>query len=256
LIAVPAPGFRSLWSRRLYDADPDTEAFRLSEDPTRQGGHRQPPRSAAKAELTVAVDEIRKGEIGPTTQEAIRIIQKRAGVRADGKPSPKTVEALNGELAHGFYTDNKTRTERLHSLLERLGQTIQKDERQRRICGASTEKAIKAAQKKVGLPETGRVTEAVYAELEKAALKARFETKTQVANLHRMLGRVARIAKLDATVSAAEGKSRKVGTSTKAVISAVQAKYGLPKTGTLDPVTYERMVPSPRVDRSQSRRCR
>lgn len=195
-----------------------------------------------RLKIAIGPEELRNRELGPTTQEAIRAIQNRAGVRADGKMSPKTIDALRDELAHVFYTTNKTRTERLHTLLERLRCSIEKDERQNRFFGQSTEKAVKTAQKKAGLSQTGRVTEKVYAELERAALKARFETKTQVANLHRILGRVARIAKLTAKVSAAETKSRKMGATTKAVILAFQAKYALPKTGALDPTTYERMA--------------
>lgn len=195
-----------------------------------------------KLRLEVTPEEVKRNELGKTTEAAIQKFQKRAGLKVDGKLSPETVEKFKVELEHVFYAGSKTRTEKIHGMLERLGQNIDPEDIKSRTFGKSTEKAIRDFKEKVGLPADGRLNEDVINKLKEEALKARFTTKTQVGQLHRTLLRAGRIAKLDIKIDSKELKEKQLGATTRAAISAFQKKYGLDETGELNPATYERML--------------
>ncbi|CAG0978769.1 MAG: peptidoglycan-binding protein [Candidatus Methanoperedens sp.] len=194
-----------------------------------------------KLKLDIAPEEINRNEMGRTTRAAIQKIQKQVGLKTDGKLSPETIEKFKVELEHGFYKDNKTRTEKIHGMLEHLGQKIDPDDIKSRTFGKSTEKAIKQFQKKVGFPIDGRLNENLVNKLNEEALKVRFSTKTQVGQLQRTLLRAAQIARLELNIDPKELKEKELGATSTAVIRAFQKKYALDETGELNPATYERM---------------
>lgn len=196
-----------------------------------------------KLKLEVKPSDLARKEMGESTLEAVRTFQARAGLPTDGRLNPRTVAKLNVEIAHNFVAQSKTRTERLQDLLLQAGQQIDPEEVKSRKFGPGTERALKAAQAKLGIAQDGRVTEVVVDKLRDEALKEKLGAKTQVAQVQRTLMRALNIAKLkDVRIDADELKSKKIGPSTEAAIKAVQSKYGLPATGKLDADTFDRLT--------------
>ncbi|WAI00932.1 Tc toxin subunit A-related protein [Methanogenium organophilum] len=195
-----------------------------------------------KLKLEVAPEELNKNEMGDTTKAAIRKFQEEAGLRVDGKLSPNTVEKLKEKLEHNYFAGNKTRTKKIHTLLEQAGQIIDPSEVKSRIFGKSTEEAVRQFQRTVGLPDDGQLNEDVVNRLTEEALKAHFTTKNQVGHLQQTLLRVNHIAKLDSKIDPDELKRKDLGHSTRAVITAFQKKYELEPTGELNVATYERLI--------------
>ena len=196
-----------------------------------------------KLKLEIKPSDLARKEMGASTIEAVRSFQAQVGLPADGKLTPDTVAKLNAELAHRFVAQSKTRTERLQELLQQAGYKLDPEEIKSRKFGASTEEAFKQFQAKLGVPRDGRITEEVVSKLREDALKTKLSSKTQVAQVQFMLLRALNIAKLkDVRVDADELKSRRIGPSAQAAIKAVQTKYGLPVTGELDAVTYDRLI--------------
>ena len=64
-----------------------------------------------KLRIPVADEEIRRGELGDATKDAIKEFQRRAKLRVDGVIGPKTVARLQSEIAHAFIARSKTRAE-------------------------------------------------------------------------------------------------------------------------------------------------
>ena len=112
-----------------------------------------------KMKLPISKEEVKKKDIGPTTITAIKEIQKRYGIIEGGELDERTVNALNKEIFHTQYVLNKTRTEKLQTLLTRVGQTIAQEERSKRIAGDSTIRAIGNFQRENGFPVDGHVSE-------------------------------------------------------------------------------------------------
>ncbi|WP_042206837.1 Tc toxin subunit A-related protein [Paenibacillus durus] len=196
-----------------------------------------------KLKLDISPSDLARKEMGTSTQEAIRTVQERVGLPADGKLTKETVAKLNAELAHTFVAGNKTRTQRLQELLQRVGQPIDPEEIRNRRFGPSTEQVLKRFQANMNLAQDGRVSDEVVARLRAEALKARFSSKGQVAVLHRTLLRALHTAKLgEVRVDHGELRGRHIGASTRAALKALQQKYGLPSTGELDPDTYDRLI--------------
>jgi peptidoglycan hydrolase-like protein with peptidoglycan-binding domain len=195
-----------------------------------------------KLKVNVQPRELARKELGPSTTDAIRAFQERAGLAPAGDLTAETVARLNGELEHAFVAGSKSRTQRLQEMLQRVGTPVEPDEAKSRIFGQSTELALKQYQAQAGLSQDGKVTEELVNRLREDALKARLSSKTQVAKVHRTLLRALNIAKLDVRVDANELKGKQMGPSTQAAIKAVQQKYGLPASGELDAATYDRLV--------------
>ncbi|MDH4244953.1 MAG: neuraminidase-like domain-containing protein [Nitrospira sp.] len=196
-----------------------------------------------KLRLDVKASDLARKEMGASTVDAVKAFQSRAGLPANGKLTQDTVAKLNAELAHSFVIQSKTRTQRLQSLLQQVGQQVDPQEMKSRKFGASTERAIKAVQASLGVPQNGQITEVLVNRLREEALKKQLGAKTEVAHVHRTLLRALNIAKLkDIRVDAEELKGRKIGPSTQAAIKAVQTKYGLPATGQVDTATYDRLT--------------
>src|SRR5438093_6054903 len=95
-----------------------------------------------KMKLPIAKDEMKKKDIGHTTITAIKEIQKRHGINGGGALDERTVDALNKDIFHAQYVFNKTRTEKLQALLNKVGQPVAAEEKNKRIAGESTLKAI------------------------------------------------------------------------------------------------------------------
>jgi competence ComEA-like helix-hairpin-helix protein len=218
--------------------------FKPFEFPARKPGRRDIDRLHAalkKLRIKVPEDEVRRGEIGDATTDAVKEFQKRTDLTEDGVIGPKTIAALKLETSHAFFAHSKTRTAKLHEMLGRLDYKFDNDEAKGRLFGKTTEDALKDFQKKQGLTVDGRMNENVFEQLEKASLEARFRSPTQVAGLHRKLIRAIRIAKLQIQVDPKEVKNRAIGPTTGKAILAFQKKYQLNETGILDPETYERL---------------
>ncbi len=194
-----------------------------------------------KMKLPIAKEEVKKKNIGPTTVTAIKEIQKRHGINDGGELDERTVDALNKDIFHANYAFNKTRTKKLQTLLTKVGQPVDVEEKNKRIAGESTLKAIENFQKEHGLPADGQVSEEVINKLHEEAIKATFSAKTQVANLHTTLKRATRIAKLNVEIAPDEIKNKAIGNSTAAAIKAFQEKYKLPATGALDRPTLGKL---------------
>ncbi len=193
--------------------------------------------------LEVNSSELSRKEMGSSTIEAIKVFQAKVGLPTNGKLTKDTVLKINADLSHNFVAKSKTRTQRLQVLLQKAGHTLDPNEVKNRKFGLSTEQALKAIQAKWELPQDGLITEDIVNKLREESLNTKLSSKTQVAQVQRTLLRALNIAKLkDVRVDANELKSRKIGPSTQAAIKAVQNKYGLPATGEIDAMTYDRLT--------------
>ncbi len=194
-----------------------------------------------KLRIPVGDEEVRRGELGDATKDAIQEFQRRAELRVDGVIGPETVAGLQSEMAHAFFARSKTRTANLHEKLQRLGYELDAGEVKTRLYGVSTEKALGDFQKKRRLPADGRMSPELFDKVEAAALDKRFTTKRQIGALQRKLLRAIRIAKLEVRIEPAELKKQELGPTTVAAIKAFQKKYGIKDSGKLDPETFERL---------------
>ena len=196
-----------------------------------------------KLKLEVKPSDLARKEMGTSTVEAVKAFQTRVGLPVSGKLSQETITKLNAELAHNFVAHNKTRTGRLQDMLQQLGQQLDMGEMKARKFGPSTEHALKTVQATLGVPQDGRISEDVSNKIREEALKKRLNTKTQKAQVQRILLRALHVAKLkDVRINAAELTGKQIGPSTQAAIKSVQTKYGLPATGQLDAATVDRLT--------------
>jgi peptidoglycan hydrolase-like protein with peptidoglycan-binding domain len=194
-----------------------------------------------KLRLDVSPDEARRAEWGASTTDMIQRFQEHAGLEAHGTLTPETVDRLKAELNHRFYADNKTRTLKLQEMLERVGHPVDPAEKKARTFGASTQAALRAWKAGAGLADDALLDDDVFERLRGGVLEARFTTKTQISQFHHKLLRAGRIAKLDLQIDAAELKGGELGSTTRAMITALQTKYGLAPTGELSPDTLDRI---------------
>lgn len=194
-----------------------------------------------KLKLDIVDDEIIHKRIGDTTIDAIKNIQKKNKLKVNGKLNEKTLEALNTELFDVQHTLNKTRAKKLHNLLLKVELPIDKDELKKGVVGESTRKAIELFQKKAGLSVDGIVSEGTLDALHEHVIKKTYSTKTQIGKLHKTLGNISTIAKLDIEIGPQELKDKKLGKSSKVLIKAFQKKYKLAATGKLDKSTLDKV---------------
>lgn len=193
-----------------------------------------------KLKLKVSSGESVRKEFGTSTVSAIKAFQNRVGLPPNGTITEDAVIHLNANLAHFFITGNKNRTAKFQDLLQQSGQKLDVAELKSRKVGPSTEQAIKAVQLKFGLPQDGLISEALVNKLREENLTSKLTSKGQVAQLHKTLLRAVNLAGLkDLRVDSAELKQRTIGPSTQATIKALQTKYRLPVTGTIDVATYD-----------------
>lgn len=195
-----------------------------------------------KLGLKVATEEASSKRIGETTTEAIKAIQKRNKLTVTGKLNAKTVEVLNAELFDTHHTKSKTRAEKLHTLLEKVGIPILLDEKKNRLVGEDTRAAIKKFQKKFRLKADGRLSEKLLDKLHEEVIKKTYSTKTQLGKLHTTLLKVNSIAKLEVEIAPEELKEKTLGPTSKKLIRAFQKKYKLPVTGEINKATLDKLT--------------
>ena len=97
--------------------------------------------------LPVAEDEVRKKQLGNSTKNAIKGFQKNHDLSVDGELNDATLSILNNELFDNYHVVSKTRTKKLHELLERLDIPVAAEEKKSRKLGEKTRDAIKSFQK-------------------------------------------------------------------------------------------------------------
>lgn len=194
-----------------------------------------------KLKLKVVDDEISHKRMGETTVKAIKDIQKRNKLAVNGKLDDKTLGVLNAELFDVHHTLNKTRTNKLHALLEKIKLPVTSAERCSRTVGDTTRKAIELFQKKAGLTVDGKLNEAVLDKLHEVVIKETYKTKTQKSSLHKALQKVNTIAKLNIEIDPHELKEKKIGTTSQKLIKVFQEKYKLPVTGEINKATLDKL---------------
>lgn len=197
--------------------------------------------SLASINYSINDNEKNNKNIGNSTTEAISDIQRKNKIPATGNLSDETIKVINYELFDVYQTSSKTRTERLHMLLEKVGEKVDDREKSSRITGETTREKIKAFQKSIGMADSGKVTEELIERLQEEAVRKAFSTKTQIGRLQKTILKAARIAKLSVEIDLAELKEKTVGSSTSNAIKAIQAKYNLPQTGEINKTTLDRI---------------
>jgi peptidoglycan hydrolase-like protein with peptidoglycan-binding domain len=199
----------------------------------------------ALAALKIKIDPkaLAEKKIEATTTEALKKVQEELKLPVTGEPDEKTLSAINTQVQDQFITANKYRTANLHSLLDKLKIEVSKDEKNKRITGETTRKAIEAFQKKEGLPVNGKLSEDVVAKMQDEVVKERFYSpaKNQRGILHSTLQKVNKIAKLNLEIAPDELKSKTLGDTSVNLIKAFQQKYKLPVTGEVNSATLEKL---------------
>ncbi|MFH2059234.1 MAG: neuraminidase-like domain-containing protein [Pseudomonadota bacterium] len=198
-------------------------------------------KALTRLNLKVEDDEINCRRMGETTVGAIKDIQKRNKLPANGKLDLKTIEALNAELFDSHHTQNKMRIKKLRMVLEKVGIKIPEEERKLPVMGEQTRKAIKEFQKKYRFKADGRLNDKVFEKLQDVAVVKTFSTKNQKGILQKKLLKVNAVANLKLKIAPKEIKEKELGTSTKKVIKAFQDKYSLPATGELNKATIDKI---------------
>ena len=194
-----------------------------------------------KLNFNIADEEIKSRRMGKSTIAAIKDIQEKKRLDATGKLNAETLKVLSADLFDVHHTLSKTRTEKLHALLEKIGFSVADNEKHSRTAGDTTRKAIESFQKKANLPVDGKVTEAFLDKLHEEVIKKTFSTKTQIGNLQNTILRAAKIVKVPVQISEAELKNKTLGATTSAAIKALQEKYKLRQTGQLDKATLDKV---------------
>jgi len=195
-----------------------------------------------KLGFVISPIEIQRGELGDATKIAIKEYQSDAGLQATGELSVDTIKQFRKDLEHRFYANNKTRIEKIHKMLGSIGIDVDIHERNKRMYGKNTEGAIKEFQRKLGLKTDGILNEGLINSLKDEEVKTRFTTKTQIGKLQRLLLKVARISKIKVDIDAEELKEKKIGPTTKSLISKLKTKYGLKQSGKIDNATYTKFL--------------
>ena len=128
-------------------------------------------------------------------------------------------------LPEVFDKTKRKDVKRLQDILVFLGGSIgdSTDDIKNRRFGTHTADALKVVKKKAALPRTARVNKSTIRVLNRKAIEKYYATKTQTANLHRTLTKVARIAGLEYDL-AKDKKARRQGRQTSALRTAVLAR--------------------------------
>jgi peptidoglycan hydrolase-like protein with peptidoglycan-binding domain len=186
----------------------------------------------------IAKGELSRKEIGRTTEEALRVFQGKYGLTITGRLDKPTLDKLNGEMEHEFIAQSRSRTQRLHLLLQQAGHQLDAAELRDRRIGNTTLKAIHVYEPKE------RLNAQVLEQIEKAAFTKRMGSLLQCANFHRLITSALTTAKIAGIqISADEVNQRKYGLTTKAATSALQKKYKLKQTnGDMTQETYDLLL--------------
>ncbi|MGE5846442.1 MAG: peptidoglycan-binding domain-containing protein, partial [Ignavibacteria bacterium] len=184
---------------------------------------------------------VKPGKVDRSITKALKKIQKENKLDAKGNLNRETIAAINTELHHRFITENKYRTASLHILLGKLNIKVDKKEKENRLVGESTIKAIKEFQKKNLLNETGKLSEEVLNQLHDAVIKETFSSKTKKGSLQNTLKKINKIAKLNIDIAEDELKEKILGETSIKLIKAFQEKYRLPVTGDINKATLDKI---------------
>ncbi|MEV8369059.1 neuraminidase-like domain-containing protein [Microbacterium sp. NPDC064584] len=168
--------------------------------------------------------------------------QEKAGLPPSGAADDTTVARLVAEVAHTHIATSPMRTQRVQTLLAKAGFEPSADERGTRMVGHSTLEAVKGFQESAGLKVDGLVGKQTLAALREAALTSTLSSRRQTAKLQSAVLKVVAVRKLDVRVDAGELRSRTLGDTTAAAVSALQKSFGLPVTGRVDVATFERIT--------------
>ncbi|MFV9645288.1 MAG: peptidoglycan-binding protein, partial [Desulfobacterales bacterium] len=194
-----------------------------------------------KLKLNIAEDEITRKLIGKSTKNALKDFQKKHNLPDDGKLNVETLSVLNAELFDMHHTYSKTRTKKLHDLLEKIEFSVAAEEKKSRVVGENTRNAIKLFQKKYGLAANGQLSETLLDKLHEDVIKKTYSTKTQIGKLQTTIQKVNSIANLNSEIDPNELKEKTLGTSSKKLIKAFQEKYELPATGEINKATLDKL---------------
>lgn len=197
----------------------------------------------SQLKIPIAANAITEKKIDSTTIEAIKKIQKEFKLPVNGDLDERTLSRVNLKLYDAHITANKYRTTDLHTLFDKLNIEVSPEEKQKRISGETTRKAIKAFQKNEGLPVDGNLSEEVLIKMQDRVVSNTYYSpaKNQRGILHKMLQKVNEISKLNIQIDETELKNKELGYSSIKAIKAFQEKYKLPATGIVDKATLDKM---------------
>ncbi|CAM4076720.1 neuraminidase-like domain-containing protein [Zobellia nedashkovskayae] len=191
--------------------------------------------------LKVDKKEVVSKTLGTSSVDAIKSFQKKHKLKATGTMTERTVTVMNELLADAHYTNSKTRTARLHDILERLEIPIPIEEKKKRFSGPQTRKAIEKFQKMAGILVDGKIDESVIAKMHERVIAKKYTTKTQIGKLQTTLKRALKVGKLDFEIIETELQSKTLGASSKNAIKELQTKYNLSPSGELDKPTLDKI---------------
>ncbi|HKR06013.1 MAG TPA: neuraminidase-like domain-containing protein, partial [Bacteroidia bacterium] len=188
--------------------------------------------------VEIAEDEIKNMVIGETTIQAITAIQSKYGLSATGSLNDETLVAINKELFDTHYAFNKIRTAKIQQQIIKIPKDILETELRERIVGDSTRARIAEFKAGQGLESSSLITEEFLNKLIQVVSNNILKgSKTQVARFHKMLFRIAKIAKVEINISDDELNNKFVGPTTEEAIRILQGNYKLEGTGVLDAAT-------------------
>lgn len=191
--------------------------------------------------LPVDAGEVDEAKLGKTTSAAVKVLQERAGLDQTGKFNKSTVDALKVHVEDQLLTASSYRAGRIQQLLTDAGVAVDPGERKTRTFGPSTRDQLKEFAAQAGLRDDGLVTQDVITALRAHALTRKLGTKTQTSKLQKTMLRAARARNIDLHIDGTEMRTKELGPSTQAAIRTLQARFGLPATGTMDPETFDRV---------------
>jgi peptidoglycan hydrolase-like protein with peptidoglycan-binding domain len=211
-----------------------------------------------KVNLKVAKKDTSSRKTGASTRKAIEEFQKKAGMTVNGIMSEEVFNRLEDEVVKERL---KTPTQKrlLHTKLQKVNKVaglkidLAADELKNKELGSTSEKLIKAFQKKYSLPETGTVDKATLDKMDSvAASKGSFVRKigrasakeltiiTKPLRLNKVSPEVNNAQKalsfLGYKISEKEFKTQTFGKTTRQAVLSFQKSKGFAETGHLDKV--------------------
>ncbi|VAW74760.1 Insecticidal toxin complex protein TccB1 [hydrothermal vent metagenome] len=192
-------------------------------------------------EIDISEEEIKNKKLGTSTKKAIEKFQKKHDLSVDGDLGRKTLAVMNAELFDRHVSLSKTRTSKLHVMLDKLDSPVSENDKAKRQLGRSTRNSIKELQKKMRLTEDGKLSDKLFDKIQEAVIKKTLSTKTQVGKLQATMLKVNEIAKLNIKIESEDISTKKLGESSKNWIKAFQKKYKLKADGKINQPTLDKI---------------